>query len=152
QHVGAYELTLVGHARVHRHHRAPADDVAAPALAGVPRPVVVLRRGRARREEACSRDGPSRRRGLQEIAPPEMVLRISVLAKDAHCGFLPRDGPSGMTAPGSFCYCFGRTYTSSRTALLRCDDEVGTGVGRARAGLRPAVRRLLFLFVFLLPP
>src|SRR5262249_23723748 len=85
--------------RVHRHHRAAADDVAPAALAGVLRSVVVVRRGRTRRKKACSRGGPSRRRGLQEIAPPEMVLRISFLAKDAHFGFLPRWSP-GMTTSG----------------------------------------------------
>src|SRR5262249_9503353 len=87
----------VRHARIHGHHRAAADDVAASALAGVLwSAVVVLRSGRAGREETRSRGSPSRRRGLQEIAPPEMVLRIPVLAKNAHCVFLPRRS-SGMT-------------------------------------------------------
>src|SRR4029077_3005913 len=144
QHVG---LRKVSNFRVHRHHRAAADDVATAALAAVFRPVVVVRRGRTRREQACSgRSGPSRRGGLQEIAPPEMVLRISVLAKDAHFGFLPR-WSSGMTTLGSFCYCFGRTYTSTRAALLQCDDEDGTAVGRESVPepaprVRPGASRL----------
>src|SRR6185295_19242857 len=91
QHVGAGELALVGHARVHRHHDSAADHIAPTPPAAVLRRTIVVTVVRARRrvEQAHPRGtGRGCRRSLQEIAPSELrarvVLRTSLVAQDAH--------------------------------------------------------------------
>src|SRR6185295_9791794 len=92
QHVGAYELTLVGHGGVHRHDHAAADHIAPAPLAAVlrwPALIVIVARARWRVEEAHAGAGcGGRGGGFQEIAPSELrarvVLRTSLIAQGAH--------------------------------------------------------------------
>src|ERR1051325_7752344 len=122
QHVGAYELTLVGHGGVHRHDHAAADHIAPAPLAAVlrwPALIVIVARARWRVKEAQSRAG-CRGGGscLQEIAPSELgarvVLRKSLIAQGAH-SWSP---PLGRTA-GEVGRCADSSLDSGlETALL----------------------------------
>src|SRR5262249_61033417 len=82
QHVGLGE---VADARVHRHHRAAADDVAASIRAGVCRHDRLCAR-RARREEIEPGErGAGRGCAPEDIAArSEVVLWIASLAQYAH--------------------------------------------------------------------
>jgi hypothetical protein len=83
QHVGLGEIA---HVRIHRHHRAAADDVAAVPPAVVFGRVVAVGVGRTRREQVgAGRGNARRRRRLQEVAPRiGMTLRLAVVAQLAH--------------------------------------------------------------------
>ena len=82
QHVGRGEVADL---RVHRHHRAAANDVAPARSAAILRRLAALLRGGARRKqvEPSAGDNPGRRRRLQEISPG-MSLRESRVAQLAH--------------------------------------------------------------------
>jgi hypothetical protein len=87
QHVG---LRKVADLRIHRHHRAAADDGAPAGPAHVRwRPVVRRRRTRGEQIEARG-DRAGRRRAFQEIAPRgKMVLWPAFIAQSAHGGVSP---------------------------------------------------------------
>src|SRR6516162_5171367 len=93
----AWGFALVGHAGVHRHHRAAADDVAPARAARVRGQAAGVRRGRARRKQIETRSGYSgRRRSFEKMAPRrEVILWSSLSAQDAHV-VLPY-ASSGMT-------------------------------------------------------
>jgi hypothetical protein len=78
QHVGARE---VAHVRVHRHHRAVADDVTSSVPAAVLRRVVVRPRGARCEQVETSGRGASRRRAFEECpARSEMRLQPALIA------------------------------------------------------------------------
>src|SRR5439155_24291154 len=87
-------LGKVADLRVHRHHRAAANDVAPvgpAAVLGQARQVRRLRCGGARREqiETCG-GNPGRRGPLQKVTPGiDMILRPSSTAQLAHSYVLP---------------------------------------------------------------
>src|SRR5262249_12872655 len=82
QHVGARE---VAHLRIHRHHRAAADDVA-PAVRAAVRRHVGLRSRRSRREKIETRGSGTGRRSAFEKSPTrtEMILWLALIAQYAH--------------------------------------------------------------------
>src|SRR5882672_1886235 len=128
QHVGLGEFALVGHAGVHRHHVAAADDIAPAPLARILRPIVVLRSGRARGEQTHPRRGGcGRGRSLQEIAPPElrMVLRFALNAQYAHLGFsLRSENCDYRGACRGLSACVPRDAPRFDFSLARCSREV----------------------------
>jgi len=87
QHVGAGEVADL---RVHRHHRAAANDIAPARPAAVLGHIIVRRRGARREEVEAGGDGAGRRRTFEEVAPrTEMVVRPACIAQHAHVGSPP---------------------------------------------------------------